>query len=118
MVWPRRASLSPGAVLLALSLGRPVIVPRLPALAELVIDGDNGLLFAPDDPAALGAALERACRIDAQGWERMARRAFATAGRYDWRLIGHLLSGLLYRLTLKPWRASRSGRPARPRARG
>ena len=104
VVWPRRASLSPGAVLLALSLGRPVIVPCLPALAELVIEGDNGLLFAPDDPAALGAALERACRIDAQGWERMARRAFATAGRYDWRLIGHLLSGLLYRLTLKPWR--------------
>jgi beta-1,4-mannosyltransferase len=113
VVWPRRPSLSPGAVLLALSLGRPVIVPRLPTLAELVIDGDNGLLFAPDDPASLGLALERACRTDAKAWERMARRAFATAGRYDWRLIGHLLSGLLYRLTAKPWpRRLPTARPA------
>ncbi len=103
VVSPRRASLSPATVLLALSLARPVIVPCLPTLAELVIDGDDGLLFAPDDPAALGAALERACRIEPQAWERMAKRAFATARRYDRRLIGHLLSGLLHRLTAKPW---------------
>ncbi len=89
-------------MLLALSLARPVIVPRLPTLAELVIDGDNGLLFAPDDPAALGAALGRASRLDADAWRQMAARAFATANRYDWRLIGRLLSGLLYRLIATP----------------
>ena len=103
VVSPRLASLCPGTVLLALSLARPVIVPRLPTLAELVVDGDNGLLFAPDDPAALGAALERACRVDRLTWQGMARRAFATARRYDGRVIGHLWSGLLYRLTAKPW---------------
>jgi beta-1,4-mannosyltransferase len=102
VVSPYRASLTSGTVLLAMSLARPVIVPRLPTLAELVIDGDNGLLFAPDDPAALGAALERAGRLDAEAWRVMAKRAFATANRYDWRVIGHLLSGLLYRLTVKP----------------
>ena len=60
VVSPYRASLTSGTVLLAMSLARPVIVPRLPTLAELVVDGDNGLLFAPDDPLALQAALERA----------------------------------------------------------
>ena len=61
----------------------------------------------------------------------MAARAFATARRYDWRVIGHSLSGLFYRLTVKPrvrhaharprpdrrrralaWRVPQSGDPA------
>jgi glycosyltransferase involved in cell wall biosynthesis len=102
VVSPYRASLTSGTVLLAMSLARPVIVPRLATLEELVIDGDNGLLFAPDDPGALGGALERATRLDGEAWRRMASRAFATANRYDWQVIGHLLSGLLYRLTAWP----------------
>ena len=53
VVSPYLATLTSGTVLLAMSLARPVIVPRLPTLAELVIDGDNGLLFSPDDPEAL-----------------------------------------------------------------
>jgi beta-1,4-mannosyltransferase len=115
VVSPYRASLTSGTVLLAMSLGRPVIVPRLPTLCELVIDGDNGLLFAPDDPAALGAALERASRLEPDAWQRMAARALATANRYDWRVIGHLLSGLLYRLAVAP-RVRRA--PAAPPAEG
>ena len=102
MVSPYRASLTSGTVLLAMSLARPVIVPRLPTLTELVIDGDNGLLFAPDEPAALGAALARASRLDPEAWRQMAKRAFATANRYDWRVIGHLMSGLLHRLAAWP----------------
>ena len=47
VVSPYRASLTSGTVLLAMSLARPVIVPRLPTLAELVVDGDNGLLSRP-----------------------------------------------------------------------
>ncbi|MGH6913383.1 MAG: glycosyltransferase family 4 protein, partial [Geminicoccales bacterium] len=90
VVSPYLASLTSGTVLLALSLARPVIVPRLPTLTELVIDGDNGLLFAPDDPGALREALERASRIDAEAWRRMAGRAFATARRHDPQMIGHL----------------------------
>jgi glycosyltransferase involved in cell wall biosynthesis len=102
VVAPYRASLTSGTVLLAMSLARPVIAPRLPTLTELVVDGDNGLLFAPDDPAALGAALERARRLEPEAWRRMASQALATANRYDWQIIGHLLSGLLCRLTAWP----------------
>ena len=102
VVSPYRASLTSGTVLLAMSLARPVIVPGLPTLAELVIDGDNGLVFAPDEPGALHAALQRAERMSAEAWRRMAGRAFATAKRYDWRVIGHQLSGMFYRLIAKP----------------
>jgi len=102
VVSPYRASLTSGTLLLAMSLARPVIAPGLPTLTELLIDGDNGLLFAPDDPGALGAALERAARLEPEAWRRMAGRALATANRYDWQVIGHLLSGLLHRLTAWP----------------
>jgi glycosyltransferase involved in cell wall biosynthesis len=111
VVAPYRASLTSGTVLLAMSLARPVIAPRLPTVAELVVDGDNGLLFAPDDPAALAAALERARRLSPQAWRRMANRAFVTANRYDWQVIGHLVSGLLYRLTAWPRARRTPGAP-------
>ena len=102
VVSPYLASLTSGTVMLAMSLARPVIVPALPTLAELVIDGDNGLIFAPDQPGALGAALERAEQMSAPAWREMAARAFATAKRYDWRVIGHQLSGMFYRLIARP----------------
>jgi glycosyltransferase involved in cell wall biosynthesis len=102
VVSPYLATLTSGTVLLAMSLARPVIVPRLPTLAELVVEGENGLLFAPDDPLALQAALERADRMESEAWRQMAAHAFATARRYDWRVIGHSLSGLFYRLTARP----------------
>ena len=41
-------------------------------------------------------------RMSAEAWRQMATRAFATARRYDWRVIGHSLSGLFYRLTARP----------------
>jgi glycosyltransferase involved in cell wall biosynthesis len=102
VVSPYLATLTSGTILLAMSLARPVIVPRLPTLAELVVEDDNGLLFAPDDLSSLEEALGRANRMSAEAWRRMAGRAFATANRYDWRVIGHSLSGLLYRLIAKP----------------
>jgi beta-1,4-mannosyltransferase len=102
VVSPYLATLTSGTVLLAMSLARPVIVPRLPTLAELVTDGDNGLVFSPDDPEALRDVLRRADQMSAEAWRAMATRAFATARRYDWRVIGHALSGLFYRLIAKP----------------
>ena len=43
----------------ALALGRPVVASRVGGLTEVVVDGDDGALVAPDDPAALGAALAK-----------------------------------------------------------
>lgn len=41
----------------AMLAGRPVVASRVQGLAEIVHDEDNGLLVAPDDPAALAAAI-------------------------------------------------------------
>ncbi|MGC9116900.1 MAG: glycosyltransferase family 4 protein [Conexivisphaera sp.] len=44
----------------AWSLGKPVAVSRGAGASELVIDGVNGFLFQPGDPASLASALNRA----------------------------------------------------------
>jgi glycosyltransferase involved in cell wall biosynthesis len=102
MVAPYLASLTSGTVLLAMSLGKPVIAPRLPTLAELIIDGENGLLFDPQAQGSLTAALERACAFNASELRRLSEAAFDTAMRYDWRIVGNLWSGLLHRLVTRP----------------
>ena len=43
----------------AMACCTPVVASRLPALAELVKDEENGILVPPEDPAALAHALER-----------------------------------------------------------
>jgi beta-1,4-mannosyltransferase len=101
MVAPYHASLTSGTLLLAMSLGRPVIAPRLPTLAELIIDGANGLLFDPQEEGGLVAALARACAMDASGLRRLSEAAFETAMRHDWQMIGNLWSGLLHRLVAR-----------------
>lgn len=49
-----------GLVLLeAMAQSRPLVASAVSAIPEIVRDGDTGLLVAPDDPAALAAALTR-----------------------------------------------------------
>lgn len=43
----------------ALALGRPVLASAVGGLTEAVMDGDDGMLVPPDDPAALAAALAK-----------------------------------------------------------
>jgi glycosyltransferase involved in cell wall biosynthesis len=47
----------PMAVLEAFASGLPAVVTRLGGMPELVTPGQDGLVVAPDDPAALAAAL-------------------------------------------------------------
>ncbi|MFB0833120.1 glycosyltransferase family 4 protein [Arthrobacter halodurans] len=76
----------------AAASGRPVVASDLPALAELVRDGENGLLVAPGDPAALAAGIERlisdsalARRLGAAGraWAVAERTWAANARKYS-----------------------------------
>lgn len=48
-----------GSVMLALSYGLPVLVPRVGALPEYVEEGVNGSFYTPDDPEALALGMER-----------------------------------------------------------
>jgi len=49
----------PHTVVEALAVGTPVIATRVGGVAEVVRDGENGLLVEPGDAAALAAAIER-----------------------------------------------------------
>ncbi len=48
----------PFSVLESMAVGRPVVASRLGGLAEIVDDGVNGVLVAPQDPGALATAME------------------------------------------------------------
>ncbi|MGA7922867.1 MAG: glycosyltransferase family 4 protein [Thermoplasmata archaeon] len=59
---------------------KPVIVARGAGVAELVQDGENGLLFSPEVPGDLGAKMERLLAEDAGPLrEKLARRGAVTA---------------------------------------
>ncbi len=65
----------------AMTLGVPVIVSNRGALPEVVADA--GVIFDPDDPAALAAALGRV--IDDAGLRReMVQRGRTRAAAYSW----------------------------------
>ncbi len=70
----------PNVLMEAMSQELPVVATRAGAIEELVDDGRNGLLVAPDDPPALAAALARLmadpalCRhLGTAGRRRVAR---------------------------------------------
>jgi glycosyltransferase involved in cell wall biosynthesis len=72
---------SPLAVMEYMQAGLPVVGTRIGGLAELLDDGENGLVIEPRDPAALAAALvellegaERRARLGARGAELREQR--------------------------------------------
>lgn len=79
IVLPYRSSLNSGALLLALSFGRPVIAATSPHVSETV-GPEASLTFEPDDRDALGAALRR---VDVLLTPSAREAALATAHRFD-----------------------------------
>jgi glycosyltransferase involved in cell wall biosynthesis len=63
-----------------MSFGRAVVAPALGCLPETV-PPDAGILYDPDAPDALTAALRRALGVDL---EAMGRAARARAEELDW----------------------------------
>lgn len=73
----------------ALRLGRPVVATDVGPVSTMVIDGRTGLLVAPEDPDALGAAVgsllddpDRARRLGAEGARHM-EQAFSVSELID-----------------------------------
>lgn len=97
---PDNQGIIPSALYNGLSTGQPVVASGLPGIAEIVRDGVDGFLYAPDDGASFVAALERvvadpaaAARIGRAGSARAAEcfdpRAAAQAHR---KLIDEMLA--------------------------
>lgn len=77
VVLPYRRILSSGSAALALGFGRPLIVPDLPPLLEIVRHGKEAIVYRSEEPDGLRGALDQACAMSAD--ERLAMRGAALA---------------------------------------
>jgi len=83
-----------GALILALSLGTPVVVADSPSYSELIGYGRAGWLFAAGKPSSLARALESAA-ADRDGIRARARAARAAADSLSWAEAARLTSALI-----------------------
>lgn len=83
-VTPYRTVTTPGSLILALSLGVPVIAPALPPISELLDRAPVGLLYDPDEPRALEETLRHAANIPHDQLVALRRNARAKAQEWDW----------------------------------
>jgi beta-1,4-mannosyltransferase len=97
-VLPRGEPGTSGSLILALSMGLPVVAADVPTTRELTRDGEAGWLFRPHNASSLGAALERASS-DAADARARGRRAFEIAEALEWSEIARDLADRLRRIT-------------------
>ena len=65
LVAPYHSATQSGVVPLALAAGRPIVATNVGGLPERVLEGENGALAPPRDPAAFADAIERVhARLD------------------------------------------------------
>lgn len=95
LVLPSHADPLPLVVLEAMEAGMPVVATQSGGAAEMVVDGETGLLVPVNNPARLGAALAEVL-VDAQLRDAMSRNAearfserfsLATHGKAIWRVL-------------------------------
>lgn len=98
VVLPRGDGGTSGALILALSLGRPVVAADVPAYADLLGDLPAGYLFAPGDAKALAEAIRRAAESPPGELRAKGDEALRRAGLLRWeescRTLAELLHGI------------------------
>ena len=91
-----------------LAAGKPIVASDLPALREVLRDGETAVLVAPGDPAALGLGIRRVVS-DRELATRLARGAFDAAAEYSW----DRRAGRLERVIEMAMGESSAGQPSR-----
>jgi glycosyltransferase involved in cell wall biosynthesis len=94
-VLPRGDGGTSGALLLALSLGVPVIVARTPTAEELTRGGRAGWLFEPGDAGSLRTALEEAATVEPAVIAAKGAVALEQARLVSWPDMGERMAKLL-----------------------
>ena len=89
VVLPYQKILNSGSALLALSFGRPVIVPQQGVLTELITDGKHGFCYTKERD--LAATLNYAMATPAEVWQEMCIQSYALAEKFNWSKIGFQL---------------------------
>jgi glycosyltransferase involved in cell wall biosynthesis len=79
---PYRAEAQSGVILTAFHFGRPVIATRVGGIPEIVGDGFNGLLVAPENPRALAGAIN--AFFSSSTRQKMEEAAAMTALKLSW----------------------------------
>ncbi len=87
-VLPYKDITTSGSAILALSFGRPVIVPAITCFPEFITP-ETGILYDPSDPNALVSALQQA-RL--QSWSES--EVLDYAHQFDWDKLGPQLANL------------------------
>jgi glycosyltransferase involved in cell wall biosynthesis len=90
---PYRIEAQSGVALTAFHFARPVIASTVGGLPEIIVEGENGLLVPPDDPAALAYAIDTFFATPDRN--RMERQAAAAARKYSWKEYGRVFEGLV-----------------------
>lgn len=90
VVLPFTAVLTSGSAIQALGFGKPLIVPRLGCLPELVAGG-AGLLYDPEAGGALAGALTAARSLDL---DAAREAALARTAEFDWDPIARRIAAL------------------------
>lgn len=89
---PYRIEAQSGVALTAFHFARPVIATRVGGLPE-IIDGQNGILIPPEDPAALARAVDEF--FTARDRTAMERAAEATGRKYSWPEYANVFKALV-----------------------
>jgi glycosyltransferase involved in cell wall biosynthesis len=84
----------PVVCLEAMAAGRVVIASRVGGLAEVIVDGENGLLFEQSDRRMLREKLRLALTDDSLR-QKISENARRSAAAYDWARIGSRYSEVL-----------------------
>jgi glycosyltransferase involved in cell wall biosynthesis len=66
-----------------MAAGAPIVASEMPTVREVLADGDNSLLVAPEDPGALAAAIRRLL-VNPGLADRLRRTAFEQVQSYTW----------------------------------
>src|SRR5947207_877601 len=89
---PYRSEAQSGVALTAFHFARPVIATAVGGLPD-IIDGRNGILVPPENPASLAKAVDDF--FTARDRPAMERAAAESARRYSWQEYGAIMKRLL-----------------------